>query len=613
MEKESENRVGAFLIVFALALVPLIVSAKKYRINLNGYPWFSDADTSYDFFLYWKGQALILLCGLTALYVAVKLFAGKKDVLAKTENKYLVPVSVYFVMAILSTAFSDYRDTAIWGGYEQWEGMIILGAYVILFLMSYCLLKGKTEIHIIVRGLLAGVFVLAFLSAGQCFGHDFFRTPEGQAVMNFMSEKKLTFTFKFEIGRVYATLHNPNYVGSYVALMLPVILSGITFKKKVISIVCSVLSAVTGVLLVIMLFGSESVTGCIGILATLILFGGILFTNIKRHPVRFALGGVACVGMIVAAVLVNKPVFDYGINKIMNPTPNHFVVRSMENKDGLLYITTVNDDLLKLHVYIEDDSYMYEAADSSGNSAGIYYDESSSRMKFKDERFRAIEIYEKSIVAEGEELNAFVVDTPSMNKEYTVVMVTEPDSAGLNQPVYKFYNAFGKIDGLRHIEAIGFEENQHFGSRRGYIWSRTFPLLKKHVILGSGPNTFVYEFPNDDYVGLKNVGYDGATVTKPHNMFMQIFAQTGLISLLAFLALYVFYFAECIKLYLKKTEYSPEERFGIGIMLGTFGYLVTGLANDSTVAVAPLYWCLLGVGMAVNRYNRWGLTKEEGR
>ena len=46
------------------------------------------------------------------------------------------------------------------------------------------------------------------------------------------------------------------------------------------------------------------------------------------------------------------------------------------------------------------------------------------------------------------------------------------------------------------------------------------------------------------------------------------------------------------------------EIFGIGIMLGTFGYLVTGLANDSTVAVAPVYWCLLGVGMAVNRYNR---------
>lgn len=612
MKEDSKNRVGAVLIVFVLTLVPLIVSAKKYLIDISGYPWFSDSETTYDFFLYWKGQALILLCGLIALYVAVRMFAGKKDIFGKTENKYLIPALIYFAMALMSTIFSNYRNTAIWGGYEQWEGMIIVGTYVIIFLMSYGLIKGRTEIHIIAWGLLPGVFILAFLSARQCFGHDFFRTPAGQAVMNFMSDKKLTFNFKFEIGRVYSTLHNPNYVGSYVALMLPAILSLITLKKKIAAILCSVLAAVTGVLLVIMLFGSESVTGCIGLLATLLLLGGILFTNIKKHPGRFAIGGAVCIGMIIVAVILNKPVFDYGVNKIMNPTPNHFVIKSMESRDGLLYITTVKDDVLKLHVYIKDESYMYEAADSEGEPVGIYFDEGSSRMKFEDERFREIEIYEKSIVAEGEAFNAFVVDTPSMNKDYTVVMATEQETGtGRDESVYKMYNPFGKVDVLRHIEAVGFEENQHFGSRRGYIWSRTFPLLKKHVILGSGPNTFVYEFPNDDYVGMKNVGYDGAVVTKPHNMFMQIFVQTGLISLLAFLALYAFYFAECIKLYFKKTEYSRPERFGIGIMLGTFGYLVTGLANDSTVAVAPLYWCLLGVGMAVNRYNN--LAKDKIR
>lgn len=32
-----------------------------------------------------------------------------------------------------------------------------------------------------------------------------------------------------------------------------------------------------------------------------------------------------------------------------------------------------------------------------------------------------------------------------------------------------------------------------------------------------------------------------------------------------------------------------------------FGYIVTGIANDSTVAVAPVFWGLLGVGLAVNR------------
>ena len=133
------------------------------------------------------------------------------------------------------------------------------------------------------------------------------------------------------------------------------------------------------------------------------------------------------------------------------------------------------------------------------------------------------------------------------------------------------------------------------------------------MLIGSGPNTFVFEFPNDDYIGMKNVGYDGSVVTKPHNMLMQIWVQTGFLSLLAFLALYVFYFAASMKLYFRKTGYRRGELLGVGILLGTFGYLVTGLANDSTVAVAPVYWCLLGAGIAVNRYNKLtgGIADDE--
>ena len=136
MKEKNRNVVGAVLIGFVLAVVPLIVSAKKYNIGLNTFPWFSNGDTSYDFFLYWKGQALILLCGVLALYVAVKLFIGKKDTFGDTDHRYLIPLAVYFVLCMLSTVFSGQRQTAIWGGYEQWEGMITLGPYVLLLLFS---------------------------------------------------------------------------------------------------------------------------------------------------------------------------------------------------------------------------------------------------------------------------------------------------------------------------------------------------------------------------------------------------------------------------------------------------------------------------------------------
>jgi hypothetical protein len=604
MKLKNKNIVGAVLIVVALVLIPLIVSARKYEIGLNTYSWFSNTTASYDFFLYWKGQALILLCGVISLYIAVKLFSGRENLFGKMDWRILLCLAVYFLMCAISTIFSEHRETAVWGGYEQWEGLITLGTYVLVFFFAYLLLKGETEIRIVAVGLLAGAFLMSLLSVFQAAGQDFFRTENGQAAMNFMLDKKLKFTFNFEIGRVYATLYNPNYVGSYVALVLPVVLSLVCIRKKVSAVLRSLVSVVTAVFLVIMLFGSESVTGFIGIVASLVLFVVCMLTNIKKHP-KIAVGTVVvCAALLVTAVMLNRPIFEYGITKITNPTKNSFKIESMTEQDGVLSIQTVEEDVLRMAVYIQNGSYMYEAVDSDGNSAGIYRDEESGSMKFTDERFQGIEISEASVNAEERDWNGIVIKTPATGKSYTLVLDNETCEDGKVQTEYQIYNPFGKLDGMREIKTFGFADNLHFASRRGYIWSRTLPLLSEHILLGSGPNTFVYEFPNDDYIGMKNVGYDGAIVTKPHNMFLQIFVQTGLISLLAYLCLYGFYFVECLRLYWRKTEYTAMERLGIGLLLGTFGYLVTGLANDSTVAVAPVFWCLLGVGMAVNRFNR---------
>ena len=138
MKKRNKNWIGAFLIVLILAFVPLIVSAKKYSVGLSDQLWFSSADTSYDFFLYWKSQALLLLCGILSLYAALKMTISKKDMMASVDNRYLIPLGVYFLMSLLSTVLSQHKRMAVWGGYEQWEGMLTLGAYVVILFFSCC-------------------------------------------------------------------------------------------------------------------------------------------------------------------------------------------------------------------------------------------------------------------------------------------------------------------------------------------------------------------------------------------------------------------------------------------------------------------------------------------
>lgn len=609
---KSKQWIGAVLLAMVAGVVPLVVSACYYRIGLKEFPWFADSDATYDFFLYWKGQTLILLCGLLALYVAVRQMAGKERGWQKRiEGKYAIPLILYFLLSLLSAVLSEHGDMAIWGGYEQWEGVIIITAYVVVLFFAIFLLEGRTQIRVFLCVFLSCVFVMAVISVFQYCGHDFFRTGAGQAVMNFMIKKKLKFTFNFEIGRVYATLYNPNYVGSYVALVLPVVLSVISRGGRM-SGMRNQFAIVTAAGLLLMLIGSESVTGCIGVASSLLLAFAFVLADPGVSREKVAVGAGVCVLAAAVVVCVNRPIFTYGLNKIFHPTPNRFAVRGMESREGALAVTTAGGDVLKLTCDQGDGRCHFTAADGGGAAVEVY--EEGELVKFGDARFEEIQLRPGQVDIDGEKTDAFIVETPSFGKSYTVIPSVETYTGpGLSQRVFYIKNPFGKKDKLRHIESVGFEQNQHFGSRRGYIWSRTFPLLKDHMLIGSGPNTFVFEFPNDDYIGMKNVGYDGSVVTKPHNMLMQIWVQTGFLSLLAFLALYVFYFAASMKLYFRKTGYRRGELLGIGILLGTFGYLVTGLANDSTVAVAPVYWCLLGAGIAVNRYNKLtgGIADDE--
>ena len=112
---------GAALLAIVVSIVPLVVSACYYQIGLKENPWFSNADVAYDFFLYWKGQMLILLCGLLALYTAVRQYFAKDVRLSvspiQLHKKYMIPLAVYIGLAVLSTVLSGHRDMALWGGY----------------------------------------------------------------------------------------------------------------------------------------------------------------------------------------------------------------------------------------------------------------------------------------------------------------------------------------------------------------------------------------------------------------------------------------------------------------------------------------------------------------
>ena len=163
----------------------------------------------------------------------------------------------------------------------------------------------------------------------------------------------------------------------------------------------------------------------------------------------------------------------------------------------------------------------------------------------------------------------------------------------------------GALIDMHKVPAIGWENNLSFGSGRGYIWSRTLPMMKDTQLLGYGADSYCIYFPHEDYVGKYNSGTFSANtnivVDKPHNMYMGMVVGTGGISLLAFLGLTILYLIQGIKLYFRKELKTLYDFVGVSIVLSICGFLVAGLVNDSTVSVMPMFYGLLGIGFSINQ------------
>ena len=76
--------------------------------------------------------------------------------------------------------------------------------------------------------------------------------------------------------------------------------------------------------------------------------------------------------------------------------------------------------------------------------------------------------------------------------------------------------------------------------------------------------------------------------------------NTLLAVVLSMVLLLGFYFIQSIQIY-RKREYTEFIEFaGAGIFLGILGFSAAGMVNDSSVSVMPMFYGLLGTGIAIN-------------
>lgn len=599
----KENPIGFFLpISFVLAIVPLIVRAKEVKLDeFSQTIW--GVSTQYELF---SQNKFILLAIFTviAIFISIiyfKYIFEKKD---KIVHIILLLTIIFLILSLLSSIFSPYKHIAFWGVYNRAEGFITIACYLLLFIYSIYTFKSTDNFRFVVIPILIIVFINAFLGMFQYAGQDLINTELGKLISIPTSIAEKTggqLSLLYESGKLYGTLFHYNYVGSFVAVTLPLLFCSIFIEDDIIYKIVNCIGFLAALWL---LFGSTSRGGLIGVFASIILaiiiFGKLIFKNKKQFFITIASIAVIIVGlnfMTGGSVFSRVPsLFKDAFSIFSNTSDVNYKdlvpVKDITNENGAVQVVFQNETL---NISFEDNKYKF--TDSSNNRLSISKGEDCYLLNSDAFPNVSFKLFKSSEAAD--KMDILQLSPTGDSKISFLFKVKDDGSLHLINPA-----TYEDMD-IEFPETFGFAGKEKLGSARGYIWSRSIPLLKDNLILGKGPDTFVLEFPQNDLIG-KYYAYDtpNMTVDKPHNLYLQIALNNGLIALIAFLGIMLIYIVDSLKLYALKKEYGTSELFGAAISLGVIGYLLAGVFNDSVISVAPIFWILLGVGVAVNYMNR---------
>ena len=592
MKKHMKMNVCCIPLILWLVIIPVVVKVKFFPNPLIEYPWYSGEATLADFFLYYK-SILITITGILMIIMLAWQISQmrRKESLVSADTRIFIPVIVYLALVIFSSLFSQYGYFCTHGMPDQFETVWNLIAYVVALFYCYYVTMYKDSDTPILTLIFMGAALVGVICALQYFKIDIYRliyAGDG-------------YTFTFAEGQVYGPFYNINYVGYYVLLFVPlfIMLAALYSDVKV-----KIISGILAVLLLISMWGADSSAAWVAFVA--VCGFAVLFLLLKHAktkklfwiPIAAIIVGAVCVGvMLVPRMEAYIQASNYEKRNLENIYTNDDAVE-IEYKGEKLFVQMTNNGET-LSFSIQDQNQTEVSWEQNASDGGYYY-------SLTDERFAGITITPVMITEEPAKYG-FMVCIDDKNWCFTNEMTDDG--------TYYYYTDLGKLTKLTEENVSGdfgpLVNVSSLANGRGYIWNKTISLLKHYIVFGSGADTYALVYPNDDFVDKYNNGYDNLIITKPHNMYLQIAVQTGVLSLICFLVFYLWYFISSVRIYFKQRLDSLPVIMGFSIMLGTMGYMISGLANDSTVTVSPLFWALMGVGIAINCRIKKAAEKKE--
>ncbi len=580
MEKPNNKTVSIFdkvVVMILVGIVPFLVYLNQYEYV---FPTTEEVAVFYDYFNLVKVRIILITATAIAFNaISDKLLADNTYVYKdpadrfKNINKNYLFVGLIVFSVILAFIFSPVKSVALSGAYERFESIWIHFSYMIIFVYFLNLFKKEGSFKIFSYAILLATFVVGFIGTLQYFGFNPFMTE-------FVKSLTTDGTVEIQNNSVgsYTTLYNTNTSSAY-ALLMMFVLTVIIFINK--NIFVKFIAIIDIGLMFVTFANSLSEASYIAFVAAIgFMLLLKLFVLVKKQKyavagiitVLITLGLVGIIGVIKTNVTVQQKI-DSAIKSAIGPESQF----SDWSQDGnIFYFYNKDDEYIKVEV-LKESFEIYEG-----------------------------ETHLESIpVTNAEDIN---LQTENFDN---LLLFTVYDSEKVYYLYFNDYFLIRNVDNptliativpeeIQHIDFVGFEGYGNAFTNRGYIWSRSIPLFLERPLVGYGSDVYFHVFPHNDYAGLAFYNQPEVLVDKPHNIYLNMAINNGILYLIGFIGIV------CIALFSKFSLLNKSGEnaninwkaviFYIG---GIVAYLINGLSTDNIVVIIMMFWIYLSIGNEV--------------
>ncbi len=266
------------------------ISAQKFQdyveitllLAVAGIPlvFIPKADNS-DFFYLPKALAMFILVLAFLIIYVLNIRKISNKVNTDWINRTLV---IFLSLRIISVIFAENVQLAIYGPRGRVEGLITIIVYICLFLIARSLAKLNDKFLLIA---MTTAMIVAIYGICQHFGIDPFPRD---------------YIRQYWVGRSFSTIGNPNFLGSYLVLMIPVSIYLFIIKNQKVGVLFY------GILLYCLLSTNTRGTW-LGAIASILCFAGlhyIVYRYKKEEFIRYAFLFIITVLILIAFNLETK-------------------------------------------------------------------------------------------------------------------------------------------------------------------------------------------------------------------------------------------------------------------------------------------------------------------